>query len=98
MDEEPIPELVAPLAGGGQAGHLLPGEVGDDTQGLGYQGPGNKRAIGHGKLDKSLFGPTLLPAESGCQAQNAGKRAGSAAEIGQKGFFCLINDMESISK
>jgi hypothetical protein len=52
----------------------------------------------HSKLDKSLFGPTLLLVACGCQAQNAGKRAESAGKIGQKGFFCLTNDMQYIFK
>ncbi len=47
MDEEFIPEAVPPAAGGRQAGHFFPGEVGDDTQGLGDQGLGDERAASH---------------------------------------------------
>lgn len=83
--------MVPALAGNDQSGHFLPGEVGDDAQGLGEQCPaGDEGPLMHNKLDKSLFGPTLLLVPFGCQAQNARKRAGSAAKTGQKGFFCLI--------
>jgi hypothetical protein len=61
-DEELVPDLVSPVAGGGQTAHLLSGQVGDDTQGLGYQGPGDESAPSHDKLDKTDFGPILLPA------------------------------------
>ncbi len=90
MDQELIPEAVPALADGRQAGDLLPGEVGDDTQGLREQGPARDEGpLRHSKLDKTNFGPTLLLLACGCQAQNAGQREGGAAKIGQKGFFCL---------
>lgn len=60
-DQELIPKPVAPLAGGRQTGHLFPGQVGDDAQGLGYHGLGDEGATGHVKLDKSDFSPILLP-------------------------------------
>ncbi len=98
VDQELIPEAVSPLAGGRRATDLLPGEVRGDTLGLWEQYPvGNEGPLRNSKLDKSLFGPTLLLVACGCQAQNAGQREGAAAKIGQKGFFCLINDIVSIS-
>ncbi len=39
MDQELIPEAVPSLAGGRKVADLLPGQVGDDAQGLREQGP-----------------------------------------------------------
>jgi hypothetical protein len=69
-DQELVPEPVASLAGGRYAGHFLPGEVGDETQGLGDQDLGDERAISHRIiLDKTNFGPILLPAAGQSQGK-----------------------------
>ena len=87
VDQELIPEPVAPLAGSRQASHFLPGQVGDYTQDWREQSPaGDEGSLIHGKLDKSLFGPILLLVGCGCQAQNAGKRQ-EDAELDKSASF-----------
>lgn len=68
-DQKLIRNPVSPLAGGRQGGDLLPGQIGDDTQGLGYHGLGDERVTGHRKLDKTDFGPILLPASGQSQGK-----------------------------
>jgi hypothetical protein len=74
VDQELIPAPVSPLTGGRQATDLLPAQVGDYTQGLREQCPaGDEGTPMHSKLDKSLFGPILLPAAGQSQGK-AGSR------------------------
>jgi hypothetical protein len=88
VDQELIPEAVSALAGGAQAADLLPGQVGDDTQGLREQCPArNEGPLRHSRLDKNDFGPTLLLVACGCQAQNAGQRKGGCGENWTKGLL-----------
>jgi hypothetical protein len=50
----------------------------------------------HSKLDKNDFGPILLPPAGPYQGKEGFLEGREGSKIGQKGFFCLINDTKPI--
>jgi len=97
VDQELIPGPVSPLTGGRQATDHLPAQVGDYTQGLREQCPaGDEGPPMHSKLDKNDFGPILLPPAGPYQGKEGFLEGREGSKIGQKGFFCLINDTKPI--